>query len=170
MKPEDIKNKKIAVLCDTTEKAKKFCCMCGCIYSDDSIKCRVGSFRSFLCQTYVQKPNVENWVEYASKRHYEEYGYTIITFEQFIEEPLSAEEVIEILLADGKIDAFTERFEEIFGDIFLISEIGGILTPSEIVQKITEWKRKQDKPIRVTEDMIADVLDEKYGIGNWGRE
>ena len=43
-------------------------------------------------------------------------------------------------------------------------------TLAEIVQKVTEWKRKQDNKTQITEDMIADVLDEKYGIGNWGRE
>lgn len=167
MKPEDIKNKKIAVLCDTLEKAKKFCEICG---DNDSCDNRVRIYKEKLCQNYENDS-----VCCADIQYYESDGFKVITFEEFIgeyekEAPLTAEEVVEVLLGDGKAEIFAERFTELFGGGHCISEIGGIFTPSEIVQKVTEWKRKQDKLIRVTEDMIADVLDEKYGIGNWGRE
>ena len=94
-------------------------------------------------------------------------GTECTILEQFeTEEPLSAEEVLEVLVGEYT----SGKYDEIFGCNPHFAVLTRKFTPAEIVQKITEWKRKQNKPIQATEDMIADVLDEKYGIGNWGRE
>ena len=94
-------------------------------------------------------------------------GTECTILEQFeTEEPLSAEEVLEVLVGEYT----SGKYDEIFGCDPCFVVLTSKFTPTEIVQKVTEWKRKQDKQIRVTEDMIADALDEKYGIGNWGRE
>ena len=94
-------------------------------------------------------------------------GTECTTLEQFeTEEPLSAVEVLEVLVNEY----VTGKYDEIFGYNPCFLELTSRFTPAEIVQKVTEWKRKQDNKTQVTEDMIADVLDEKYGIGNWGRE
>lgn len=91
--------------------------------------------------------------------------YTIL--EQFeTEEPLTAVEVLEVLVNEYA----TGKYNEIFGYNPCFLELTSRFTPAEIVQKVTEWKRKQDNKIKITEDMIADALDEKYGVGNWGRE
>lgn len=91
--------------------------------------------------------------------------YTIL--EQFeTEEPLTAVEVLEVLVGEYT----SGKYDEIFGCNPHFAELTSRFTPAEIVQKVTEWKRKQDNKIKITEDMIADALDEKYGIGNWGRE
>ncbi len=109
-------------------------------------------------------------VHFFGEECIEFHDYTIITFEQFVqepqEEPLTAVEVLETLVNEY----ITGKYIEIFGYNPCFLELTSRFTPAEIVQKVTEWKRKQDNKIKITEDMIADALDEKYGVGNWGRE
>ena len=90
------------------------------------------------------------------------------------EEPLSAVEVLEVLVNEYTsvvlVNEYTSgKYDEIFGCNPCFETLTSKFTPSEIIQKITEWKRKQ-KPLQVTEDMIADALDEKYGTGKWRRK
>ena len=164
MKPEDIKNKKIAVLCDTLDKANKLF---------EIFENRKADFRENFVFDMLTPNLCQNIGQFGTacgrKDVYEESGYKIITFEQFVqepqEEPISTEEILEVL-----VNEYTSgKYDEIFGCNPCFETLTSEFTPAEIVQKITEWKRKQ-KQIQVTEDMIADALDEKYGVGNWGRE
>lgn len=167
MKPEDIKNKRIAVLCDTIEKAQRFLGM------------RTGKYNYKMSSDLIfgftfEKKNYlileRGTIHFRRKEWCELYGYKIITFEEFIKEdeivrPLSAEEVLEVLASEYT----SGKYDEIFGCDPYFEVLTSKFTPAEIVQKVTEWKRKQ-KQIQVTEDMVADALDEKYGTGKWRRE
>lgn len=166
MKPEDIENKKIAVLCDTTEKAKVLLEMC----IENYFKMSSDLIFGFTFEKKKYLILERGTIHFCRKEWCESYGYTMITFEQFMQEPqeeqLSAEEVLEVLVSEY----ISGKYDEIFGCDPCLGVLTRKITPAEIVRKVTEWKRKQDKPLQVTEDMITDALDEKYGIGNWGRK
>lgn len=95
----------------------------------------------------------------------------IVTFEQYLalqakkpaQERITAEEVIKVLTE-------TRKYEEIFGGDHSLYNLFRIFTPREIVSKIADWRDKQVEKVKVNEDMIADALDEKFGVGKWTRE
>lgn len=97
-----------------------------------------------------------------------------VTFEQYLalqakkptQERITAEEVIKVLCEECS----TGKYRDIFGFDHFFGQLEENFTPQEIVSKVADWKEKQVAKVKVSEDMIADALDEKFGVGNWTRE
>ncbi len=135
----------------------------------------VGAFASIarrVLDGWCDKVYVEvgNGIGYVKDRPNMRESSLTVTLEQYLalqakkptQERITAEEVIKVLTE-------TRKYEEIFGGDHSLHNLFRIFTPREIVSKIADWRDKQVK-VKVNEDMIADALDEKFGVGKWTRE
>lgn len=80
-------------------------------------------------------------VDYGNKDFYEQRGYKITEFSDLVLPELTAEEVIEWLVKNYE----DGTYREVFGRDYLMNNLLEDMTPSEVVEKIAQWKAEHEK-------------------------
>lgn len=79
----------------------------------------------------------------TGKEYYQKEGYECVEFSDLIipEPELSAEEAVEWLCKHYR----NREFNEVFGGDFTMDELHDVMTPDEVVRRITQWKAEHEK-------------------------
>lgn len=80
-------------------------------------------------------------VDYGNKDFYEQRGYKITEFSDLVLPELTAEEAIEWLVKNYE----EGTYREVFGTDYLMNNLLEDMTPSEVVEKIAQWKADHEK-------------------------
>lgn len=170
MEVKDIVGKKVAIWCDTEEKANDF----------------IAKVRDFT-KTYQGNNWYEQYKEntaytvhessytFSEKKWYKENAYEIISYNDFFgiteqvesdtKDELSTVEVLEWLYKH----CYDRLYKQVFGEDSGIDDIVSLLGAKEVIHRINAYERK-NRITTVSDDEITTLLDEKYGIGKWVRE
>lgn len=170
MEIKDIVGKKVAIWCDTEEKA------------NDCVKRISDFFNGKYIKTFYQKYSnktcyniIEDGREFCDKKWYKDNNYFIISYNDFfgifeqvkddVEDEMSTVEIVEWLgnhYYDGTL-------YNIFGRDYNFDDLINTVGAEVLIKKINAYEREQRKA-KVSDEEITLLLDEKYGVGKWVRK
>ena len=169
MEIKDIVGKRVAIWCDTEEKANDY----------------LSKVRSLIKTVQDQSFYFENESEtcyivnrggytFSDKEWLINNEYLVISYNDFFgiseqvkddaESEMSTVEIVEWLCNNY----FNEKYGEVFGYDYDLDCLLYNLSAEEVIKRINAYEREQRK-IKVSDDEISTLLDEKYGVGKWVR-